>query len=252
MSPFGGCAMYRSLYRNSVTLLFSIACLLFAANVAFAQEHSAHWYNKDAHTGNFSAILNVPDGMEAIVAVAREKGVDTLVGAINELTYQRKILSCTPPFCWPPLILLGIDLDMNGKYEADDYAWQWSLLTPPADPRLLHGDTFIQCEAQAPAGGPDGAFVLENVYDLYRCYSPNITGTAYANYDPLVLYQAGLTAPLTGITSLHHILAIKAHAGGSVNWLNFNGLLDRVTMGGSTRIDEPNNSRSHFEVMTAH
>ena len=232
--------------------LLTMFLVSLAANVAFAQEHSAHWYNKEAQTGKFSVILNVPDGTEAIVAVAREKGVDTLVGAINELTYQRKILNCTAPACWPPLVLLGIDKDMNGKYEADDYAWQWSLASGSPDPQLLHGDTFIQCEAPATATGPDANFTPQDVYATYYCYSPDLTGTTYAFYGTLFFYQVGAAALVTGITPLHHILAIKVHAGGSTSWMNYNALVDRVTMGGSTRIDEPNNSRSHFEVMTAH
>jgi hypothetical protein len=267
MPLFGGCAMGRSLYRSAfiligvaarsqrdmhMRLLLTTLVVSLTANVAFAQEHSAHWYNKDAATGKFSVILNVPDGTEAIVAVAREKGIDVLVMDIDELTYQRKILNCAPAACYPPLILLGVDKDMNGKYEADDYRWQWSLASGSPDPRLLHGDTFIQCEAQAPAA-PDLTFVHQDVYNTYRCYSPDHTGTAYSPvYELLPFYQAGLAAVFTGITPAHHILAIKAHAGGNVVWMDFNALVDRVTLSGFTRIDEPNNSRSHFEVVTSH
>jgi hypothetical protein len=234
-------------------LLLTTFVVSLAANVAFAQEHSAHWYNKEAHTGRFSVILNLPNGAEAIVAVAREKGVDTTVVGIGmDLTYQRKILECTPPFCWPPLILLGIDKNMNGKYDADDYAWQWSLLTPPADSRLLHGDTFIQCEAPAAAPGPDADFVLQDVWATYFCFGPDITGSTYGHYGPLLDYQSGLAFPLTGVLPTDRVLAIKAHAGGSINWLNFKALVDLVTMGSSIRIDEPNNSRSHFEVVIPH
>jgi len=50
-----------------------------AISVAFGQDHSAHWYNKEAASGKFSVILNVPDGTEPIVAVAREKVLTLLL-----------------------------------------------------------------------------------------------------------------------------------------------------------------------------
>ncbi len=230
-----------------------------AVSVAFGQEHSAHWYNKEAASGKFSVILNVPDGTEAIVAVAREKGIDTTVVGIGmDLTFQRKVLSCSPPSCWPPSILLGIDKNMNGRYEADDFAWQWSLASGGpggADPALLHGDTFLQCEAPAPLLSPDPNFVSVNAYTTYFCYSPDLLGTDYApTYAVLLAYQTGAGGP-AGIMPTSSVLALKVLAGGSSSWTNFNALVDRVTMGDNTmpttRIDEPNNSRAHFEVMTA-
>ncbi len=223
-----------------------------SVGVAAAQETNAHWYNKQAANGNFSVILNMPDGTEAIVAVAREKGINTTVlGIGSDLTFERKVLTCSPPSCWPPSILLGIDKDMDGKYEADDFAWQWSLASGSPDPTLLHGDTFIQCENVATLTGPDLTFVLVNAYATYFCFSPNITGTAYgALYAPLSSYQLGLGTP-DGITPVSTIVALKVLVGGSSSWMNFSGLVDKVTMGNSTRIDEPNNSRSHFEHATS-
>jgi len=230
-----------------------IILLLGPVSEALGQEHSAHWYNKDAQTGRFSVILNEPDGTEAIVAVAKEKGFSTTVAGIgSDLTFQRKVLSCNPPACWPPSILLGIDKDMNGRYEADDFAWQWSLAANGVgDPALLHGDTFIQCENVATLAGPDPSFMFVDAYATYFCYSPNLLGTGYgALYAPLASYQIGLGAP-DGITPVSSVLALKVLAGGSTSWMNFSALVDKVTMGGSTRIDEPNNSRSHFEVVAS-
>src|SRR5688572_18720063 len=86
--------------------------------VTFAETaHNAHWYNQDSFDGRFSVILNQPDGTESVVAVAREKGIDTTVAGIGtDLTYRRKVLTCTPGVaCWHPNIILGIDKDMDGK-----------------------------------------------------------------------------------------------------------------------------------------
>src|SRR5688500_6785264 len=122
------------------------------------QPHSAHWYNQDSFSGRFSVRLNQPNGTESVVAVTREKGVNTTIAGIGtDMSYRRKILECLPGAgCWPPNIILGIDKDLDGKYEADDLQWQWSLTegTPGGDPRLLHGDTFLQCEALGPVGTP--------------------------------------------------------------------------------------------------
>ena len=226
-----------------------------SAGVVFTQggAHSAHWYNQDAAAGRFSVLLNQPNGFESVVAVTREKGVDTTIAGIGvDMTYQRKILNCDPAGCFPPNIILGIDQNMNGRYDADDFQWQWSLVdeTPlVADPRYLHGDTFLQCEASAPVGTPDPAWVSVDAYMTYSCYHPNTTGTGWdLDYFPLSLYQAGLGAP--DIHQFSRVRALKVLAGGSGSWLAYDALVDLVTLGLETRIDEPNNSRSHFEVDT--
>ena len=147
--------------------------------------------------------------------------------------------------CFPPLVLLGVDRNMNGRYEADDYAWQWE-----PEPAKLHGDTFLQCEPTAPQE-PDPGFVLVDVRDTYFCYGPNLAGTTYGlTYAPLPAYQVGL-GTLDGITPMSRVLALKVHVGGSPNWASFSGLVDRVTMAGATWIDDPRDSRSHFEVVTS-
>jgi hypothetical protein len=46
------------------------------------------------------------------------------------------------------------------------------------------------------------------------------------------------------------VRALKVLAGGAGSWLAYDALVDTVTLGGALRIDEPNNSRSHFEVDT--
>ena len=131
-----------------------------------------------------------------------------------------------------------------GKDEADDFRWQW---TP--DPKYLHGDTFLQCEASGPVGTPDLMWVLVDAYVTYSCYHPNTAGTVYdLDYFPLVNYQMGLGAP--DILPTSRVLALKVLAGGAGSWVVYNALVDTVTLGGAVRIDEPNSSRSHFEVDT--
>ena len=225
------------------------------------QPHSAHWNNQDSISGGFSVRLNQPNGTESVVAVTREKGVNTtIVGIGTDMSYQRKILECLPGAgCFPPNIILGIDKDMDGKYEADDLQWQWSTTdeTPGGDPRLLHGDTFLQCEAQVPVGTPDLTWVFVNAYDTYACYHPDAAGVAYVNYFPLSAYQIppGIGV-IGGILPTSRVLAIKVLAGGAGSWINYKALVDQVTLGQNglpmVRIDEPNNSRSHFEVATRH
>lgn len=223
--------------------------------VALGQAHNAHWYNQEAVNGRFSVILNQPDGTESVVAVAREKSLETtILGIGTDMSFWRRVRECAPLLgCFPPNIILGIDKDLDGKYEADDLRWQWSLVddAPGADPTLLHGDTFLQCEAQAPLTAPDPAFVFIDAYATYSCYHPDITGTTYdADYFPLSVYQLGGGAP--DILPTSRVLALKVLAGGSGSWIDYSALVDVVRLGGAVRIDEPNNSRSHFEVATRH
>ena len=234
-----------------VTLMVGLS-----AAVVFTQggTHSAHWYNQDAANGRFSVLLNQPNGLESVVAVTREKGIETtILGIGSDMSYQRKILNCAPgAACFPPNIILGIDQNLNGRYDADDFQWQWSLVdeTPlVADPRYLHGDTFLQCEAQVPVGTPDATWVTVDAYATYACYHPSTTGTGYdLDYFTLSDYQLGLGAP--DILPTSHVRALKVLAGGAGSWLTYDALVDVVTLGGAIRIDEPNNSRAHFEVDT--
>src|SRR5688500_7561356 len=93
---------------------------LWAAVAVGQAAHSAHWYNQDSATGSFAVILNQPNGSESVVAVTREKGVDTtILGIGNDMKYNRRILNCAPgAACFPPNIILGIDQNMNGRYDA--------------------------------------------------------------------------------------------------------------------------------------
>jgi hypothetical protein len=226
-----------------------------SAAVVFTQggAHSAHWYNQDSANGRFSVLLNQPDGTESVVAVTREKDVDlTILEIGNDMKYWRKILNCAPlAACWHPNIILGIDKNLNGRYDADDLQWQWSSVDGVADPKYLHGDTFIQCESPVPAGAPDLNWVEVDAYATYNCYNPDITGTTYnfAHYLPILNYQLGV-GTADGITPLSRVRALKVLAGGAGSWLAYDALVDKVSLGGVLRIDEPNNSRSHFEVDT--
>lgn len=238
-------------------VLLSVMVMVgLSAGVVFTQgAHSAHWYNQDAAPsgGRFSVLLHQPNGAESVVAVTREKGIETTIAGIGvDLTYQRKILNCDPSGCFPPNIILGIDQNLNGRYDADDFQWQWSLVdeTPlVADPSHLHGDTFLQCEAAGPVATPDTTWVLIDAYATYNCYHPNTAGTNYdLDYFPLSLYQLGLGAP--DVTPFSNVRALKVLAGGSGSWMAYDALVDKVTLANGLRIDEPNNSRSHFEVDT--
>src|SRR4051812_5750140 len=104
-------------------LLSVVLMIGLSTAVVFTQggAHSAHWYDQDSFSGRFSVLLNQPDGLESVVAVTREKGIDTtVVGIGTDMTYQRKILNCAPGVaCFPPNIILGIDKNLNGRYDAD-------------------------------------------------------------------------------------------------------------------------------------
>lgn len=98
-------------------------------------------------------------------------------------------------------------------------------------------------------------FVHVEAYGTYACYHPDLTGTTWINYSPISGYQLGLGTP-HGILPTSWVLALKVLAGGTGSWLNYSALVDVVTLGQNfvptVFIDEPNNSRSHFEVATRH
>ncbi len=226
----------------ALVIALTLVLTILAVPVMAASPGSTNWYNKDAHTGKFSVEMTVADGAARIVAVVVP--VDIALNDINSLTFWKKITAFDTG--WDPVVLLGIDLDGDGKYKAQDFRWQFS--APTYNPALLKGDTFIQGEASAGLVATDPNFVQVNPYANYSWYNPNAAGTGYgSHYGPLADYQA---ATIDGIPVDVKVKEIKIIIGGSSNFENERALVDLLQLNSNTILDEPNNSNAHFEVVT--
>jgi hypothetical protein len=199
--------------QTIVIAAFAGILALALTSVALAQAGNAHWYNKDSQEGKFSVQMQVADGTERIVAA--RMSTDIALNEITSLDFYKKVTDVGDA-AWDPLIVLGIDLDGDGKYKAQEYRWQ---LETTSDPDLLAGDTFIQCEAATPAT-ENANFVPVDAYTNFNCYAPNASGVGYAPfYNPLAGFQSGVTEATTGISGDEQVLSIKVHIGGSSNFV---------------------------------
>jgi hypothetical protein len=207
---------------------------------AFAGPGLARWTKSDAYSGNFAVELQVRDGEERIVAVNLKANV--AIEDIASLTFWTQLTDFTTG--WDPVVVLGVDLNGDGKYRAKDFGWQFSF--PPAyDAAMLRGDTFIQCEAAAGPGGPDQGWRQVDVLTGYACYNPAADGVGYgSHYGPLADYQS---SAIDGIPSDAVVRTIKIVLGGSVNFERIRALVDLLELNGVTILDEPRNSKASFE-----
>jgi hypothetical protein len=231
--------------RKPAIAMAALAAVLALAltSVALAQAGNAHWYNQDSHEGKSSVQMQIANGVERIVAA--RVPTDIALDDIASLDFWKKITD-DGEAAWDPLIVLALDLDDDGKYEAKEYRWQ---LEGVDDPELLGDDTFIQCEANVP-GTEDANFVPVNVNTKFNCYAPDSSGVGYQFYTSLAEFQSGATETDTGISGDETVLAIKVHIGGSSNFIDEIALVDLVELNGDAILDEPNNSKASFQIVS--
>jgi hypothetical protein len=181
--------------RRATFVVAAVVLVVLGAMVpsALAGPGSAKWDKGDTQSGKFAVQLHVADGTERVVAV--QVKTEITLDAITSLTFWKKVTEFAAG--WNPVVLLGVDLNGDGKYRAKDFKWQFSF--PAYQPALLKDDTFIQCEAQAPLSVPDPSFAQVDVMASYSCYGPGPGGTSYgSHYGPLADYG---TATIDGIPS---------------------------------------------------
>lgn len=224
-----------------LTVALVLLLTILAGPVMAAGPGSAKWHNKDSQSGKFSVEMTVANGAQRIEAVVVP--VDIELDDMDSLTFWEMVTGLTAG--WDPIVLLGIDLDGDGKYKTRDFRWQFSY---PGKPALLKGDTFIQGEAPAGLGAPDADFVQLDPYGDYNWYDPAANGIRYgSHYGPLADYQ---TASIDGIPTDAKVKEIKIIIGGSSSWEDMRALVDLLELNDNSIVDEPENSRSHFEVVT--
>jgi hypothetical protein len=229
--------------RRFAVVTAAVLVILLGAltQAAVAGPGSARWAKGDAQNGKFALSLHVADGTDRVVAAVIKTEVS--LDAIQSLTFWKQLLSFATG--WDPVILLGIDLNDDGKYRAKDFKWQYS--SPGYQANLLRNDTFVQCEAAAPPAGTDPGFVQVDVMADFACYNPAANGIGYgSHYGSLADYGA---AEIDGIPVDATVRVIKVVLGGSSNFVNVSALVDVLQLNGITILNEPKNSKVSFEVV---
>jgi len=197
----------------------------------------AAWVTSEYYSGDSSAKLVIPESP----AVDDFAGVDSFFDVfvelddVTSLSYYRKVTEIGNN-AWIPLVILGIDADGDGEFEAQPLEWEASLGMGSVDPNLLGGDSFIQCEhPTGQVGSVDSGFVLVDAYNDFMCYTPSADGMSWVEYEPLSYYQAnsvGRVEPTDKIAMVKVMLNIPAADGETV-------YVDYVEMNANIIIDEP-------------
>lgn len=195
---------------------------------------TAEWTTEEASSGSSSAKLHVPDTTGNDFA-----GVDSFFDVfveledITDISYDRKVSSFGSTG-WSPLIVLGIDADEDGIFEAQPLEWQESGFNPA----LLGDDSFIQCEATGELSGVDANFINVDAYNNFKCYTPTVTGDGYDwdVYEPLSYFQSN---DVGRVKTTDKVVMVKVEIGGSSNFDNEVAYVDNVVLNNNVIIDEP-------------
>jgi len=154
---------------------------------------------------------------------------------INELSF-REAIQYYSPNGWKVQVVLGVDLNSNGVFDANLPAWHFTG-DPSAKTAALAGDSFVSLEQ--PVGGDPGtgSWVLVNSLNECACWEPTWT----VPYLPFADFLAALPGS-SGITNDSVVREVILEIGGSGNWMDETAYVDDVTINGKTYDFEPTSS----------
>ena len=179
-------------------------------------------------------MLGVEDGSTQWAEVSIP--VDIAIEDITGLTFWEKI-DLHGDSGWDVNVILGVDCDGDGVFEADLPAWHGIGVVAPHDPATLRGDSFVEMDGwlgYLGGGTPyaglskdvDWTKIDSNVVD-YGWWTPDITGTKFAYFGSIMGgsfadFQAWLDgANDDGRIDLgDRVKCIKLVLGGSGSWMN--------------------------------
>ena len=177
--------------------------------------------------GNYSVKLSVGDGGANMVAVVFE--VDIALQDINTLSF-RKWVSAYGSSGWNPSVILGIDADGDGQYEAtDDLGWHFT--HNPAD---LGDDAFIEGEFPTGLTATDTDWVAVDAITEMKWWGADASGNVYptAGYAALNATD-GFQETVAGVIDpTDHVKMVKIVIGGSGSWMDETVYIDDVVVAG--------------------
>jgi hypothetical protein len=159
-------------------------------------------------------LLYVEDGATEIAHLTFALNKPVALGDF-ELTFFQELVHGTGSF--GANVILGVDADGDGSYEADDLAWH----DAPAG-ASLGNDTFVEMDGLAPTEGKVEA------QGVPQWYTPNEAGDGYAQGTSCYATLADLANCDGGIRfeTSDEVHVVRLLLGGSVSW---NDIAVRVT-----------------------
>jgi hypothetical protein len=187
---------------------------------------SAEWTD-EIDPGNYSFELYVLDGTVDMAAVVFE--VDIALEDINTLSFN-KWVSDFGSSGWNPSIILGIDADNDGEYEApDDLGWHFT--HAPAD---LGDDAFIEGEFPTGLTATDTDWVTVNAIIDMKWWGAIADDFVYptAGYAALNA-DGGFQKETVGIIDpTDHVRVVKIVIGGAGSWMDETAYIDDFVIAG--------------------
>lgn len=206
-----------------------------------------------AHSPTHSVKLYVKDGSVDWAEVSIP--VNITLKNISELKFWEYIASYGPATTgadgWSVNVVLGVDADDDGVFEADVAEWHvgtnsWTLAA-------LNGDTFVEMDGAF--GNPaKGVWTETDALSIAQWWTPDSSGAGFAKSDtyPWTFYDSfanliNIFIPDSNQTSLipdanARVLCVKLQIGGSANWQDETAYVDDVTINGVTYDFEPTSS----------
>ena len=184
-------------------------------------------WTDEIEPGNYSVKLYVGDGGVNMAAVVFE--VDIALQDINTLSF-RKWVSAYGSSGWNPSVILGIDADGDGQYEAtDDLGWHFT-----HDPSDLGDDAFIEGEFPIGLTATDTDWVAVDAITEMKWWGADASGNVYptAGYAALNATDGFQEISAGIIDPTDHVKVVKIIIGGSGSWMNETAYVDDFVVAG--------------------
>jgi len=197
---------------------------------------TSEWSSDESHSGSYSVELYVKNGAVDWAEVSIP--VDIALKDINLLKFWEYIDSYNPNG-WSVNILLGVDADGDGVFEAD--VAEWHVGTNSHTLTALNGDSFVQMDGAV--GGPTtGIWTETDALSIAQWWTPNNTGAGFAKSAtyPSTFYGSfanfvNVFLPDVTQTSLipdadARVKCVKLVIGGSGSWMNETAYVDDLKL----------------------
>jgi Collagen triple helix repeat (20 copies) len=155
-------------------------------------------------------LLYVNDGNTEINHVTYALNTPVALEDLDELTFIQRFIHRTSTF--GANVILGVDADENGSYDADDLAWH---IGSTHDPAVLNGDTFVELDT------PTSTMV--EAPTVPQWWTPNEAGSGFPAgggecYATLATVVASCDDTRLDPTDKVHV--VRFVLGGSSSWRN--------------------------------
>lgn len=182
-----------------------------------------------AFSGNESVGLQVIDGTTDMAAVVIP--VDVALGDITSLKFYQRLANGAAAF--GANIILGVDANENGTYDANDLAWH---VGQPHSSAVLNGDTFLEMD-----GVPiTDSWANIDAMSVGQWWTTNAAGDGLSSdcYKTLPnFFTCSNMNP--GLNSTSRVKVIKLVIGGSGSWMNLAVFVDSLELNGNVIISAP-------------